>query len=275
MRRSLLLLPAAALIAALPHLAGAQGTKPALYTADQATAGAAVYGQACAACHGAQLEGVAAPALKGSAFGEMANAQSLTAGRVAGCDRQHHAAIRSRLAEAGGICRGDRLYPAAERLSRRLHGTGQGCGRAERRQGHALNRTENRDEEFRDRAAGGGVPWACAAAPWDKRKRRRRSAVPVRLRRRSAAGRPKGSIPSLLGSQPGQSRLVPDAAGHAEGRCQRCDDAGLRSFRRLDRAWPHLRQSALLAFHRHQQIQCPAACGPPPSSRPASPRPAR
>src|SRR5262249_33599850 len=79
MRRSLLLLSAAAaLIAAAPHLAGAQGAKPALYTADQATAGAAVYSQACAACHGAQLEGVAAPALKGSHFGGMATAQGLT-----------------------------------------------------------------------------------------------------------------------------------------------------------------------------------------------------
>ena len=33
----------------------------------------------CAACHGQQLEGVAAPALKGPAFGEMATAQALTA----------------------------------------------------------------------------------------------------------------------------------------------------------------------------------------------------
>ena len=79
MRRSLLLLSATALIAAAPRLAGAQDAKPALYTADQATAGAAVYSQACAACHGAQLEGVAAPALKGSVFGEMATAQGLTA----------------------------------------------------------------------------------------------------------------------------------------------------------------------------------------------------
>jgi mono/diheme cytochrome c family protein len=79
MRRSLLLLSATAFIAAAPHLAGAQDAKPALYTADQATAGAAVYSQACAACHGAQLEGVAAPALKGSVFGEMATAQGLTA----------------------------------------------------------------------------------------------------------------------------------------------------------------------------------------------------
>lgn len=80
MRRSLLLLSAAAaLTVAVPRLAGAQDAKPALYTGDQATAGAAVYSQACAACHGAQLEGVAAPALKGANFGEMATAQGLTA----------------------------------------------------------------------------------------------------------------------------------------------------------------------------------------------------
>ncbi len=78
MRRSLLLLSVALSIAAVPRLAGAQDAKPALYTADQATAGAAVYSQSCAACHGPQLEGVAAPALKGSVFGEMATAQSLT-----------------------------------------------------------------------------------------------------------------------------------------------------------------------------------------------------
>jgi len=79
MRRSLLIFSAATLIAAVPLLASAQSAKPALYTADQATAGAAVYSQACAACHGAQMEGVAAPALKGSVFGEMATAQGLTA----------------------------------------------------------------------------------------------------------------------------------------------------------------------------------------------------
>jgi len=79
MHRSLLLLPAIALLAAAPLVAGAQTAKPALYTAGQATAGATVYSQACAACHGSQLEGVAAPALKGSAFGDMAAAQSMTA----------------------------------------------------------------------------------------------------------------------------------------------------------------------------------------------------
>lgn len=79
MHRSLLLLSAVALLAAAPLVAGAQTAKPALYTAEQATAGATVYSQSCAACHGAQMEGVAAPALKGSAFGELASAQSLTA----------------------------------------------------------------------------------------------------------------------------------------------------------------------------------------------------
>ena len=77
MNRSLLLLILAA--TALPLAAGAQPAKPALYTADQATAGAAIYAQSCAACHGSQMEGVAAPALKGPAFGEMATAQGLTA----------------------------------------------------------------------------------------------------------------------------------------------------------------------------------------------------
>jgi polar amino acid transport system substrate-binding protein len=79
MHRPLLLLSAAVLFAAGPHLAVAQSAKPALYTADQAATGAAIYAQSCAACHGTQLEGVAAPALKGSAFGEMATAQGLTA----------------------------------------------------------------------------------------------------------------------------------------------------------------------------------------------------
>src|SRR5271163_2628371 len=77
MHASLKLLIAATCLA--PLAAGAQAAKPALYTADQAQAGAAVYAQSCAACHGSQLEGVAAPALKGEAFGEMATAQSLTA----------------------------------------------------------------------------------------------------------------------------------------------------------------------------------------------------
>ena len=68
-----------AVILLAPLTANAQSAKLALYTDAQAQSGAALYSQACAACHGQQLEGVAAPALKGSAFGEMANAQGLTA----------------------------------------------------------------------------------------------------------------------------------------------------------------------------------------------------
>jgi len=44
------------------------GPPPALYTAQQATAGQALYTQDCAMCHGAKLEGEAGPALTGSDF---------------------------------------------------------------------------------------------------------------------------------------------------------------------------------------------------------------
>ena len=78
MNRPLLLIAAALTVAAAP-LAIAQAAKPSLYTDAQATAGAQAYASSCAACHGSALEGVAAPALKGAAFGEMATAQSMTA----------------------------------------------------------------------------------------------------------------------------------------------------------------------------------------------------
>ena len=52
---------------------------PALYTAAQAALGAQIFAQSCATCHGAQLEGVAGPALKGTAFHQMAAAQALNA----------------------------------------------------------------------------------------------------------------------------------------------------------------------------------------------------
>jgi len=58
---------------------GAQTAKPALFTADQARAGAAIYAQACASCHGGALEGGGAPALTGAAFAERAVAQGMTA----------------------------------------------------------------------------------------------------------------------------------------------------------------------------------------------------
>ena len=67
------------LLAFSPLASAQDGAPPAVYTADQATAGAAVYAQACAVCHGPALEGIAAPALKGDTFREMAQAQQLTA----------------------------------------------------------------------------------------------------------------------------------------------------------------------------------------------------
>jgi alcohol dehydrogenase (cytochrome c) len=52
--------------AAAGEVAETVGDAP--YTAEQVTAGAAVYAQHCAICHGAQLQGVAAPAMAGPAF---------------------------------------------------------------------------------------------------------------------------------------------------------------------------------------------------------------
>ena len=57
----------------------AQTAAPAIFTADQATQGAAVYQAQCGACHGNALEGVAGPALKGDQFKAMAQAQGLNA----------------------------------------------------------------------------------------------------------------------------------------------------------------------------------------------------
>jgi len=47
-----------------PRAGGAAAARG-YYTAAQATAGAKAYAQSCAQCHGAQLQGVSAPALKG------------------------------------------------------------------------------------------------------------------------------------------------------------------------------------------------------------------
>jgi PQQ-dependent dehydrogenase (methanol/ethanol family) len=50
----------------------------AIYTAAQASAGAALYGAQCAVCHGADLTGGEGPALKGDAFKDLATIQKLT-----------------------------------------------------------------------------------------------------------------------------------------------------------------------------------------------------
>ena len=55
--------------AVLPHGAARAATKPpALYTAAQATEGAAKYDDDCSQCHGPHLEGRSGPALKGPNF---------------------------------------------------------------------------------------------------------------------------------------------------------------------------------------------------------------
>lgn len=53
---------------------------PALYTAQQATAGQAVFTQECAACHNADLSGSVGPALVGADFA--AAADKLTIGKI-------------------------------------------------------------------------------------------------------------------------------------------------------------------------------------------------
>jgi mono/diheme cytochrome c family protein len=50
--------------------------KPAVYTAAQATQGAALFANSCAGCHGQNLEGTAAPALSGAAFMRSWNGKS-------------------------------------------------------------------------------------------------------------------------------------------------------------------------------------------------------
>jgi len=60
--------------------AGAGAATPALYTSSQATAGAAVYSQSCAMCHGTGLQGMAGPALMGQSFAPAASPK--TVGKV-------------------------------------------------------------------------------------------------------------------------------------------------------------------------------------------------
>ncbi len=59
-----------AMVAGMALLAGVAHAAPvpALYTAQQANAGSGIYAQNCAMCHGADLQGSAAPALAGQRF---------------------------------------------------------------------------------------------------------------------------------------------------------------------------------------------------------------
>ena len=53
------------------------GTLPSLFTAQQASAGADVFSQNCAMCHGADLKGAAGPALIGQSFASPGNGATL------------------------------------------------------------------------------------------------------------------------------------------------------------------------------------------------------
>ncbi len=57
----------------LATVAAMAATPPALYTQTQASAGATVFAQSCAMCHGADLKGVAGPALIGPTFAAPGN----------------------------------------------------------------------------------------------------------------------------------------------------------------------------------------------------------
>jgi mono/diheme cytochrome c family protein len=57
-------------------------SSPAVYTAAQASAGAAVFAKSCAVCHGKAMQGLVGPALKGDEFRKMAAAQDLTADQL-------------------------------------------------------------------------------------------------------------------------------------------------------------------------------------------------
>jgi len=69
--RNFRLLLGAALLAG--SATAAMAAPPALYTAAQATAGADVFAQNCAMCHGSDLSGAAGPALIGQAFAATSN----------------------------------------------------------------------------------------------------------------------------------------------------------------------------------------------------------
>ena len=204
----MLILAAGLPAVAIAQGAGAQAAKPALYTDAQANAGAAVYAQSCAACHGSQLEGVAAPALKGPAFGDMANAQSLTADALLDVIANTMPQSDPGSLKPEELCRGDRLYPAAERLSRRHHRAGQGRGGPERRQDHAVSRSPVRRTTMK-KSAIAVLAAACSAAVRQRagasRKRRRRSA-PV------AAAAPGEAAPSdgaVSRPNPGSFQIQP------------------------------------------------------------------
>ncbi len=71
MRKSLVVALTAAALLAIGSLGTSQAksSEPAIFTSAQAAAGAKTYAAQCSKCHGVNLEGVSAPALRGSGSG--------------------------------------------------------------------------------------------------------------------------------------------------------------------------------------------------------------
>jgi len=84
----------------------AKSTGSAPYTKQQVAQGSDVYGKDCAVCHGANLQGISAPALTGPGFGR----SHLNASQLRTVVTQHDAAHGSRLAEARRICGGHGVH---------------------------------------------------------------------------------------------------------------------------------------------------------------------
>lgn len=82
MRQGKIFAAAAVGLLGVSALAARAASVPAIYTAAQATAGAAVFSQNCAVCHGAALEGEAGPTLVGQSFASAAS--SYTVGAIFG-----------------------------------------------------------------------------------------------------------------------------------------------------------------------------------------------
>jgi alcohol dehydrogenase (cytochrome c) len=97
-----------------------------IYTAAQASQGASLYVQNCAACHGANLEGGAAPALKGESFAQMMafqkltpntlmaiTAQAMPLGAPASLSRENYLALTAYMLQQNGYRAGSAPFEAA------------------------------------------------------------------------------------------------------------------------------------------------------------------
>ncbi len=82
MDRSALISATVATLVAAAAISTATAANNALYTPAQAAAGAKVYAESCARCHGADLSGVSGPALKGADLAASGAQGKLTVGDI-------------------------------------------------------------------------------------------------------------------------------------------------------------------------------------------------